>query len=139
MVDESLRISLFEELTALLDNTHRFEQCADGHVCAGAYYLAKYRILLLDIFRRASAGARKYLFEDFRENGGLSFGEISFLVAIGHRAQPNAQASSVREKDGRFILAGIPKSLELPTVDFSNFRDSPSWSRRWRLDHSSGG
>ena len=53
----------------------------------------------------------KYLFEDLREKGGLDFGEIIFLVALGQHVQPNEQASSVREKDVRFTLVDIPKAL----------------------------
>ena len=73
------------------------------------FYLTKYRINSSDVFRRINAHARKYLFDDLREKGGLAFDEISSLVALGQHAQPNVEASSAREKDARFTLGDIPK------------------------------
>ena len=62
--------------------------------------------------RRTSAQARRYFFEDLREKGALAFVGTSFPVAFRQQVQPNEQAASVKGKDVRFTLVGIPKALE---------------------------
>ena len=78
----------------LSGETQRPEQFAEEHVRGGSFYLDKYRILPIGIFRRANARARKYHFVDIREKGGLSLDEISFVVDPGLRAQPTRQLPS---------------------------------------------
>ena len=84
----------------------------------GGRYLAKYRPPR-DISRRADAKARRYLFGDLREKGGLAFDEISFLVALWQNVQPDGHASSVRESDVRFAFSGTPVALETPRLSIS--------------------
>ena len=81
-VDDRTRIALFHELSLLLERTQRFEQFTEERLWNGAFCLAKYRILTLDILRRTNAQARKYFFDDIREKDGLAFDEIIFLVAL---------------------------------------------------------
>ena len=111
-VDDRRRIALFNDLPALLGETKRFEQFPEEHVWNGSFYLVKYRITALDIYRRTNSQSRRYFVEDLREKDALAFYEIRFLAALGQRVQPNERADSVKEKDVRFSLVDIPKALE---------------------------
>ena len=75
-------MGLYDEISTLLEKTHRFEQLYEDNIRDGSPFLVKYRISPIDILRRANAQSRKYLFEDLRDGEDLAFDQISFLVAL---------------------------------------------------------